>query len=214
MSRRLAFTTALLVAAIGLTACQSSEKAATTVQSATQAQMTPTLSTTDANFINTVGAGGIAEVQFGQLAQTQATRTAVRAFAAQMVADHTAANNELTALAQSKQMTPPSDMDMAHQAKHDQLSAIAGGEFDRAYMQSQVEDHTAVVNAFQDEIANGSDADVKAFAQKHLPTIQHHLEMARILARLPRRRASAFGLPASGQAGRLRLTCAQVPRAF
>jgi putative membrane protein len=183
MSRRLAFTAALILSAIGLAACQSSEKAATTVQSATQAQMTPSLSTTDANFINTVGAAGIAEVQFGQLAATQATRTAVRSFGTQMVADHTAANNELVALAQSKQMTPPSDMDMIHKAKHDQLSNIAGSEFDRVYMQGQVEDHTAVVNAFQNEITNGTDADVKAFAEKHLPTIQRHLEMARILAR-------------------------------
>jgi len=183
MSRRLAFATTLLVAAIGLTACQSFEKAATTVQSATQAQMSPSLSTTDATFINTVGAAGIAEVQFGQLAQTQATRTAVRAFGAQMVADHTAANNELATLAQSKQMTPPSDMDMMHKAKHDQLSNIAGSEFDRVYMQGQVEDHIAVINAFQDEIANGTDADVKAFAQKHLPAMQQHLQAARILAR-------------------------------
>jgi putative membrane protein len=45
-----------------------------------------------------------------------------------------------------------------------------------------VQDHTAVVAAFQDEITNGTDADVKAFAQKHLPAIQHHLEMARQLA--------------------------------
>jgi putative membrane protein len=182
MSRRLAFITALLLAAIGLAACQSSEKAATTVQSATQAQMTPSLSTTDANFINTVGAGGHAEVQFGQLAQTQATRTDVRVFAAQMVTDHTAAGNELAALAQQKQMTPPSDMDLNHKAAYDRLSKTFGSEFDRVYMQGQVEDHTAVVNAFQNEITNGSDADVKAFAQKYLPTIQHHLEMARQLA--------------------------------
>jgi putative membrane protein len=182
MSRRLAFTAALLLSAIGLAACQSSEKAATTVQSATQAQMTPSLSTTDANFINTVGAGGHAEVQFGQLAQTQATRVNVRAFAAQMVTDHTAAGNELAALAQQKQMTPPSDMDLNHKASYDRLSKTYGSEFDRVYMQGQMEDHTAVVNAFQNEITNGSDADVKAFAQKYLPTIQHHLDMARQLA--------------------------------
>ncbi len=181
MSRRLALTAALLISAIGLSACQSSEKAATAVQSSAQAQMTPSLSTTDANFINTVGAGGIAEVKFGQLAQNQATRTNVRAFAAQMVTDHTAAGNELAALAQQKQMTPPSDMDLNHKAKYDQLSKIAGTEFDRVYIQGQVEDHTAVVNAFQNEITSGTDADVKAFAQKHLPTIQHHLEMARVL---------------------------------
>jgi putative membrane protein len=181
MSRCLAITAALLVAAVGIAACESSEKAATTVQSATQAQMTPTLSTTDANFINTVGAGGIAEVKFGELAQTQATRTDVRAFAAQMVSDHTAAGNELATLAQNKQMTPPAEMDLNHKAKFDQLKNTYGSEFDRVYIQGQVEDHTAVVNAFQNEISNGSDADVKAFAQKYLPTIQHHLEMARQL---------------------------------
>jgi putative membrane protein len=182
MSRRLAITAVLLLSAIGIAACESSEKAATTVQSATQAQMTPTLSTTDANFINTVGGGGHAEVEFGQLAQTQATRTDVRGFAAQMVSDHTAAGNELATLAQNKQMTPPAEMDLNHKAKFDQLKNTYGTEFDRVYIQGQVDDHTAVVNAFQNEITNGTDADVKAFAQKHLPTIQHHLDMARQLA--------------------------------
>jgi putative membrane protein len=182
MSRRLAFAAVLLLSATGLAACESSEKAATGVQSAAQAQMTPSLSTTDANFINTVGAGGHAEVQFGQVAQNRSTRTEVRTFAAQMVSDHTAAGNELAALAQSKQMTPPAEMDLNHKAKYDQLSKTYGREFDRVYIQGQVEDHTAVVNAFQNEITNGTDADVKAFAEKYLPTIQHHLEMARQLA--------------------------------
>ena len=181
MSRHLAFTAALLLSTIGLTACESSEKAATGVQSAAQAQMTPSLSTTDANFINTVGAGGHAEVQFGDLAQTQATRVNVRSFAATMVSDHTAAGDELATLAQSKQMTPPTEMNLVQKAKYDQLSKISGTEFDRVYIQGQVEDHTAVVNAFQNEITNGTDADLKAFAQKHLPAIQHHLEMARQL---------------------------------
>jgi len=182
MSRRLVFAAALIAATIGVSACQTSEKAANTTQSAAQAQMTPTLSTTDATFINAVGKAGIAEVKFGEVAQTQATRTAVRAFGAQMVTDHTAANQELIALAESKQMTPPDNMDLTHQAAHDRLSDISGSEFDRVYIQGQVEDHTAVVAAFQDEITNGSDADVKAFAQKHIEAIQHHLEEARRLA--------------------------------
>ena len=181
MSRRLALAAALLLSAAGIAACQTSEKAATTVQSATQAQMTPSLSTTDATFINTVGAGGIAEVKFGDLARNQATKTAVRAFAAQMVTDHSAANQELVALAEQKQMTPPSDMDLNHKAKYDRLSNTAGTEFDRVYIEGQVEDHTAVVNALQNEISNGSDADVKAWAEKTLPVVQHHLEMARQL---------------------------------
>jgi putative membrane protein len=181
MSRRLAFAAALILSVAGLAACESTEKAATGVQSATQAQMTPTLSTTDATFINTAGMGGIAEVKLGELAQARATRADVRAFGAQMVSDHTAANNELVALAQQKEMTPPSDMDVAHKTKHERLSNTYGSEFDRIYIESQVEDHAAMAEAFQNEIANGTDADVKAFAQKHLPAIQHHLEMARQL---------------------------------
>lgn len=182
MSRRLAFTAALLLSAIGLAACETSEKAATGVQSAAQAQMTPTLSTTDANFINTVGAGGHAEVKFGELARTRATRMDVRGFAGQMVSDHSAANSELAALARQKQMTPPAEMDLSQQEKYDQLENIYGNEFDRVYVEGQVADHTAVVEAFRNEIKNGSDADLKAFAEKHLPTIQHHLEMAQQLA--------------------------------
>ena len=72
-------------------------------------------------------------------------------------------------------------MDLNHKAAYDRLSKISGTEFDRVYIQGQVEDHTAVVNAFQNEISNGSDADVVAFARKYLPAIQHHLEMARQL---------------------------------
>lgn len=181
MSRRLAFTAALLLSAASIAACQTAEKAANTTQSAAQAQMTPTLSTTDASFINAIGKGGIAEVKFGEVAQTQATRTDVRAFAAQMVSDHTAANEALTSLARMKQMTPPDDMDLNHKAAHDRLSNTAGTEFDRVYIEGQVQEHTATEAAFQDEISNGSDADVKAFAEKYLPTIQHHLEMARQL---------------------------------
>ena len=182
MSRRHAFAAALLLAASGIAACESSEKAATTVQSATQAQMTPTLSTTDATFINTVGAGGHAEVEFGELAQSQATRTEVRAFAAEMVSDHMSAGSELATLAQSKEMTPPAEMTLNQKAKYDQLKNTYGREFDRVYIQGQIDDHTAVVEAFQNQIANGTDADLKAFAQKHLPDIQHHLDMARQLA--------------------------------
>jgi putative membrane protein len=42
--------------------------------------------------------------------------------------------------------------------------------------------HQMAVKAFQDEIANGQDPDVKAFASATLPTIQQHLTMARRLS--------------------------------
>jgi putative membrane protein len=168
-----------LIALVSLVACQRAEQAATTVQSAAQAQTTPTLSTTDATFINLAGTSGIEEITFGQLAQTKASRAAVRNYAAQMVTDHTAANQQLIALAQAKQMTPPSSMDMLHQQLFQKLQGMRGQAFDRAYMDSQVQDHVMVVEAFHTEATNGTDPQVRSFAQQNLPTMQQHLQMAR-----------------------------------
>jgi putative membrane protein len=177
---RLAFL--LVTCLFALTACAQSEQAATKVQSAAQAQTTPSLSTSDATFINTVGSGGIAEVRFAQLAQTKASSPDVRQFASKMITDHSAANQQLASLAQSKQMTPPSSMDATHEQLYQQLRGMSGAAFDQAYMNSQVQDHTAVMDALETEIQNGSDADVRNFAEQVLPTIQQHLQMARMLA--------------------------------
>jgi putative membrane protein len=167
--------------ALSLTACQTAEKAATTVKSTAQAQMNPTLSTSDATFMNTAAGAGIAEVNFGQLAESKATSTAIRRFATQMVSDHTAANSKLAALAQTKQITLPTDMDMVHRQAYEQLQQAHGRAFNKLYMDGQVQDHMQVVQAFQTEAQNGTDPDVKAFAQQMLPTLQNHLEMAQKL---------------------------------
>ena len=47
---------------------------------------------------------------------------------------------------------------------------------------TRMEGHTKAVAAFQDEINNGQNADLKKAAQNGLPTIQHHLQMAQSLA--------------------------------
>jgi putative membrane protein len=182
---------ALLAAAaiLPMAACSQTQQAATTVQSAAQAQTTPTLSTTDATFLNEAARAGGEEVSAGQVAQTKAGAPAVRRFAARMVADHTAANQSLAALAQSKGITPTMSPDDAHATMLTQLQGMRGRAFDRAYMTGQVDDHQTVVTLFENEAQNGTDPDVKAFAQKQLPTLQSHLEMARQLA--PRRASPA-----------------------
>lgn len=170
-------------ALLSLAACsQRAENAATTVQSAAQAQTTPTLSTTDATFINMAGTSGIEEMTFGQLAQTKASSAAVRRFAQQMVTDHTMVNQQLMALAQRKQMTPPSSMDMRHEQLLQQLQGMKGRAFDRAYIEGQVQDHQMAVQAFQTEAQSGTDPEVRAFAQQYLPALQQHLQMAQTLA--------------------------------
>jgi putative membrane protein len=61
----------------------------------------------------------------------------------------------------------------------DKLSKLSGADFDREYMKHMVEDHVKDVALFEKEAKNGKDADLKAWAEKTLPTLKEHLQMAR-----------------------------------
>jgi putative membrane protein len=132
----------------------------------------------DSAFVMKAAQGGLAEVKLGQLATQKASSQDVKSFGQQMVDDHSKANDELKQLASAKGVTIPADLDPKHQATHDRLSKLSGAEFDRAYMQQMVNDHRETVNDFRRESKSGSDSDVKAWAAKTLPTLEHHLQMA------------------------------------
>ncbi|WP_052213822.1 DUF4142 domain-containing protein [Belnapia sp. F-4-1] len=175
-----------------LMGCAQTQQAADTTVAAAKAQVNPTLSTTDAGFMTTATRGGIAEVQMGRLAQQRGHSPAVRRLGERMVTDHTQINQEMLALAQQKQITPPDSMGAHHQAMYDRLAGMRGRAFDRAFAQAMVADHQEDVTAFQTEARDGTDPDVKAFAQRHLPLLQEHLQAAQRLegARTSARTAS------------------------
>jgi putative membrane protein len=135
----------------------------------------------DSSFITKAAEGGIAEVKLGQLAAQKGSNADVRSFGQQMVDDHGKANNELKQLASSKGVTLPSDISSKDQATYDRLSKLDGAAFDHAYVQDMVADHREDVNEFRRESRSGSDSDVKAWAGKTLPTLEHHLQLAESL---------------------------------
>jgi putative membrane protein len=70
---------------------------------------------------------------------------------------------------------------MRNLRKHAAASSLqheAGQTFDADYVTGQVNYQRANAALYQYEIANGSDPDLKAFAQQTLPKIQDHLERA------------------------------------
>jgi putative membrane protein len=95
-----------------------------------------------------------------------------------MVSDHTQANQELMLLAKSGGMDLPSQVDAKHKSVMERLQGTSGSAFDTAYMQSMVRDHEQDVADFQKEAKSGSDPGLKAFAEKYLPVLQQHLQMA------------------------------------
>jgi putative membrane protein len=140
------------------------------------------LSAADRTFVTEAADGGLAEVQLGQLAEQKATSAQVKEFAQRMVRDHTQANQELIQLGKSENLNVPTQLDATHKSEMDRLTAMTGNAFDAAYMQHMVQDHQKTVTEFQKQAQSGSDPALKAFAQKQLPILQQHLQMAQASA--------------------------------
>jgi len=84
-------------------------------------------------------------------------------------------------VASSKGITLPTTLDEKHQKELTKMSAMSGAEFDRAYSKLMLSDHTKDVSEFEKQSTKGTDADLKAFASKTLPTLQEHLQLAKTL---------------------------------
>lgn len=146
---------------------------------ATTSSTASALSQDDQEFLTKAGEGGLSEVALGQLAASKATSADVKAFGNQMVTDHGKANDELKTLAQQKNFTLPSGPGKEGEEVSTKLSAKSGKDFDKAYIDDMVEDHEKDVKEFEKASKDASDPDIKAWAAKTLPTLQHHLQMAK-----------------------------------
>ncbi|RMQ51064.1 hypothetical protein ALQ04_02270 [Pseudomonas cichorii] len=136
----------------------------------------------DDDFVEDASAKGVAEVEAGKLAQEKGSSADVKSFAEMMVKDHMAANTKLKALAESKKLEVSSDAQMMDKAKSMILELRSAKSFDQAYANNQVMAHEETIALFEEQVANGKDAELKAFATDTLPKLKEHLVRAKKLA--------------------------------
>ena len=136
---------------------------------------------TDDEFLKKVAEGGHNEMSLSREMLDKNAMTPVKNYANEMITDHTKAGDELKPIAAKYNVTLPTDPDAEHQALKTQMAGMSGPDLEQKYAQQMVTDHQKTVAMFQSEIQNGKEADVKAFAEKTLPTIQEHLENAKKL---------------------------------
>lgn len=131
----------------------------------------------DHDFMTEADLSGMAEVELSKLAQTKAQNAELKKFAAMMVTDHTKVGSELKALGMKKDFKPATEMDSAHKSMMEKLKGLSGMDFDKAYAEAMMDDHEDAVDLFKSQAESGKDAEIKAFAAKHLPALQEHLRM-------------------------------------
>jgi len=133
------------------------------------------------SFWNEAAQSGMAEVMLGNLALQKSSNEEVRQMAQKIIDDHTAANNELKNLAATKSATLTTEVNAKQKGTYATLIALSGEDFDKEFIKVMVKDHEKAVSLFQKQIDKGTDADVKAFAAKTLPTLQGHLNAAKAM---------------------------------
>jgi putative membrane protein len=132
--------------------------------------------TADKKFIKNAVTSGLAEVQDGQLAEHKGD-AAVQAIGAKMVADHSQANAQLNAILAGKGLAAPTSVTSKQAETTTELQELSGDAFDTAYLKGQKQAHEHAIKLFETEATDGTDPDLKSFAQATLPTLQMHLQM-------------------------------------
>ena len=136
------------------------------------------LSEDDQAFLRKAGESGMLEIQASELAVQKSQHPEVKRYAEKMIEDHTAVDKELKTLAEGKGFTLPIELEDDKRDLIENLRQLDGPSFDEEYAEEiAVDAHEDAVELFEDAADDADDADVKAFAAKHLPALQKHLEM-------------------------------------
>ena len=137
---------------------------------------------TTADFVKEVAISDMFEIQSSKLAEEKGNASE-KTFASQMVTDHTKTSTELKGLVSSGKVKAdvPAALDSSHQSKLDKLKGESGNDFSSGYNSDQVSAHKDAVSLFERYAKGGDNTDLKDWAGKTLPALQHHLDMAQSL---------------------------------
>ncbi|QXL85304.1 DUF4142 domain-containing protein [Comamonas sp. NLF-1-9] len=177
----------------------ASSAAAAHTQGATQSDAAPTalrgkdkLAHADASFLKDAAQNNQAEIKGSEMALEKARNAQTKAFAQQMLNDHRKAGQELERLAAAKGVDLPDDASLMQKAKLELLNLANDKDFDRMYAESVgVKAHKDTIELFRKAAQEAKDPDVRAFATRTLPTLEHHLQEAHELPGAPAEKSAA-----------------------
>lgn len=124
---------------------------------------------------------GMAEVELAKIAQSKATLSDVKKFAAMLEKDHSGANSQVKAFAAQRNVTLP---DSISADKRDMITDVEkrkGKDFDKEYIDRMIKSHNDGIDLFENARSNATDVDIKNFADKTLPTLRMHLDSAKAI---------------------------------
>ena len=137
------------------------------------------------------------EIEMGKLAQQKGQSKDVKSFGKTLVTDHTAADNKVAALAKQEKIDLMASMPPMKDDKMTPVKAAAGADFDMAFANAMLEDHTKDVAEAKAARDATTDAKLKALLDSTIPVLEKHRDIAqKLVASLGTSAAPAGGKPA------------------
>ena len=190
-NRTMRLTSALAMGAFGvLAACspktESTADTLATTPPATAATPTTDAAWTDANVVDVLTVANQGEVDYSQIGVDKATSPAVKQYAQLMVKDHGAMVDAVKGLATKLGVTPATN-DKANDLKEENtkdindLNAKTGKDFDKEFMEEQVDMHQETLDLLNDLDGRTTNADLKTAIAEAKPKVQAHLDQAKAI---------------------------------
>lgn len=144
-----------------------------------------TATVTDPQIAAIVVAANAVDSAAGELARTKGSSQEVKDFGSMMVTDHAGVNRQAVALVTRLGVTPeqnPTSQGLTQGGEQNvqRLQGLSGAEFDRAYIDNEVQYHQTVLDAIdQTLIPSAQNAELRSLLQTVRPAVQAHLDRAR-----------------------------------
>ena len=136
----------------------------------------------DSEYLVAAAGTDMAEIELGKLAQSKGTDAGVKDLGKMMVDQHTKASAETKALADKKGVALPMALTDDGKAKYDDLNKEKPGmDFDKKFADMMVAGHEDAIKKIEDASKNAKEEDVKMWASNMLPTLNTHLEHAKMV---------------------------------
>ena len=135
---------------------------------------------TSASILAQIHQADLKEIAIGKIAEEKASTDEVRAYAVQLVNDHTNADQMVLATAQ-KTGAHLRGVATARSKTDQKLSSASGAQFDRMFLEQTSADHKKLMSELQQGREDASDDDIEALIDKIMPILQQHHDLAQIL---------------------------------
>lgn len=166
----------LVVAAMTNIACNNSNRNDSLERAETMNDSTAQVNADDASFAVHAADLNMSTIELSNVAESRVRDARLKAIASTLHDEHESAHAELAQISSNKMITLPMSLSGDRRDDVRDLQERDTTNFDRNYLDRLIDQHEEARKLYEDASNDVRDAELQAFAAKHLPIIKRHEE--------------------------------------